>query len=548
VAEARSRLIAPRGLRSVRVRLTLAAVVATAMAVTAAGWLLVRSVEDTQTARVRHAAEDMLDQVVDELEDGTPALDAVMAATSGSAAETDVLAGVPTFIQIVDEDGRTLSVGPVLPAGAGSNMGVRIEGSDLTVVGQGVSPPPDAQVGSGATDTTAVPGMPPPSGEAQSPFTTQVDPSDEEALARRTTLVAANNVFSFEPQRLSRTVETPSGELTVYAAAPVDEVQENLEAVRQALWVGVPLLVAAVAAVAWHLVGRALRPVEAIRAEVAAIGGATIHRRVPLPETDDEIGRLAHTMNAMLDRLETASTRQRQFVSDASHELRSPVTAIRTDVEVALREGERADWAAVGAAVLAEEERLERLLDDLLTLASADEVTGAPRRADERVDVRDLVADVAARPRRVPVRWDGVDGDGPRGVVVAGRPDALARLLTNLVDNAARHAATAVDVHVDAAGSPTGTPVVHLAIDDDGPGIPVADRQRIFDRFTRLDDGRARDRGGAGLGLAVVRSIAVGHRGRVWVGDSPSGGARFVVELPVAPAAAVSGSGRGPGG
>jgi two-component system, OmpR family, sensor kinase len=556
VAEARSRPIAPRGLRSVRVRLTLAAVVATAVAVTAAGWLLVRSVEDTQTARVRHAAEDMLDQVVAELGDGTAPLEAVRAATSGSAAETDVLAGVPAFIQIVDEDGRTLSVGPVLPAGAGSNMGVRIEGSDLTVVGQGVSPPPDAQVGSGATDTTAAPSTPPPSGDAQSPFTTQVDPSEEEALARRTTLVAANNVFSFEPQRLSRTVDTPSGELTVYAAAPVDEVQENLEAVRQALWVGGPLLVAAVAAVGWYLVGRALRPVEAIRAEVAAIGGATIHRRVPTPETDDEIGRLAHTMNAMLDRLEAASTRQRQFVSDASHELRSPVTAIRTDVEVALREGERADWEAVGSAVLAEEERLERLLDDLLTLAAADEDSGAARRADERVDVRDLVADVAARPRRVPVRWDGVDGAAATGrgatptepadadpLVVAGRPDALARLLTNLVDNAARHAATAVDVYVDVAASPTGTPVVHLAVDDDGRGVPAADRQRIFDRFTRLDDGRARDRGGAGLGLAVVRSIAVGHRGRVWVGDSPSGGARFVVELPAAPAAAGSGSG-----
>jgi two-component system, OmpR family, sensor kinase len=552
VAEARSRPGARRGLRSMRVRLTLAAVVATAVAVTAAGWLLVRSVEDTQTARVRRAAEDMLDRVVDEIEQGTPALDAVRAATSGTAAETDVLARVPAFIQIVDESGRTLSVGPVLPTGVGSAMGVRIEGSDQTVGAQS-APSPDGQVGSGAptdaTDTTVAPGRPPPT-DAQSPFTTGIDDLDE-TLAERTTLIAANSIFRFEPQTLSRTVDTPSGELTVHAAAPVDEVQENLEAVRQALWVGVPLLVAAVAAVGWYLVGRALRPVEAIQAEVAAIGGATIRRRVPLPDADDEIGRLAHTMNAMLDRLEAASTRQRQFVSDASHELRSPVTAIRTDVEVALREGEQADWAAVGSAVLAEEERLERLLDDLLTLAAADEDTGAGGRLDERVDVRDLVADVVARPRRVPVRWEGTDGEGNAPgdadpLAVAGRPDALARLLTNLVDNAARHAATAVDVHVDVAASPTGTPVVHLAVDDDGPGIPGADRQRIFDRFTRLDDGRARDRGGAGLGLAVVRSIAVRHRGRVWVGESPAGGARFVVELPVAPAAAVRAS--GPGG
>ncbi len=375
-------------------RLTLAAVVATAVAVTGAGWLLVRSVEDTQTARVRDAAEDMLDEVVASLEDGTPAPEAVASAMSAAGGGNPAIAGIPAFVQIVDEDGRTLSVGPEIPGGGGM-LALSIEGGDQASAGPGAGSP-----------TSPTPG---PRSEA-------LDPDDADALDRRTTLVAANRVFSFEPETLSRTVATPSGELTVFAAAPVDEVQENLEAVRRGLWVGVPLLVAAVAAVAWHLVGRALRPVEAIRAEVAAIGGTTIHRRVPTPGTDDEIGRLAHTMNAMLDRLEVASTRQRQFVSDASHELRSPVAAIRTDVEVALREGERADWPTVGAAVLAEEVRLERLLDDLLTLAAADEDagTGAAGRADERVDVGDLVADVAARPRRVPVRWERRTTTAPR--------------------------------------------------------------------------------------------------------------------------------------
>jgi signal transduction histidine kinase len=544
----------------VRVRLTLAAVVATALAVTAAGWLLVRSVEDTQTARVRDAAEDRLDQVVAALEDGTPPLEAVHIAMSADVGGDPSIGGTPAFIQIEDEGGAILGVGPAFPAGSGE-MALRIEGSQSSLDGS-------AEIGGQLPGTQADPDGSTASGSASDgpgPFTTPLDPDEDAAArARRTTLVAANTVFSFEPERLSRTVSTPSGELTVYAAAPVDVVQENLEAVRQGLWVGVPLLVAAVAAVAWHLVGRALRPVEAMRAEVAAIGGGTIHRRVPTPQTDDEIGRLAHTMNAMLDRLEAASTRQRQFVSDASHELRSPVAAIRTDVEVALREGDRADWAAVGAAVLAEEERLERLLDDLLTLAAADEDGGtkAAARPDERIDVGDLVADVAARPRRVPVRWaragdstgngagatvppaggasapgtGGATPAAPDGLVVAGRPDTLSRLLTNLVDNAARHASTAVDVRVEVASSPTGSPVAHLLVDDDGPGIPAADRQRVFDRFTRLDDGRARQRGGAGLGLAVVRSIAVGHRGRVWIDDSPTGGARFVVELPVAPA------------
>jgi signal transduction histidine kinase len=237
----------------------------------------------------------------------------------------------------------------------------------------------------------------------------------------------------------------------------------------------------------------------------------------------------------MLDRLEAASDRQRQFVSDASHELRSPVAAIRTDLEVALREGEQADWPTVGTAVLAEEARLERLLDDLLTLAAADEAGTAPP-ADERVDLDDVVADVAARPRRVPVRWARRNGAAARDdLTVAGRTDDLARLLTNLVDNAARHATEEVDIGVEVARSPSGSAVVHLVVDDDGPGIPVADRRRVFDRFTRLDDGRARDSGGAGLGLAVVRSIAMRHRGRVWVDDAPSGGARLVVELPLVP-------------
>ena len=352
----------------------------------------------------------------------------------------------------------------------------------------------------------------------------------------------------------------------MYAAAPVDEVQENLEAVRRGLWVGVPLLVAAVAAVAWHLVGRALRPVEAIRAEVAAIGGTTIHRRVPTPGTDDEIGRLAHTMNAMLDRLEAASTRQRQFVSDASHELRSPIAAIRTDVEVTLPRGRtgrlahrRRHGPGRGGAARAP---ARRPVDAGRRRRGGRD--GCPGRADERIDVGDLVADVAARPRRVPVRWErapdhadrtsdrvdegaGPDAPGagtptsapaaPGGPVVSGRPDALSRLLTNLVDNAARHATTTVDVRVDVASSPTGTPVVHLAIDDDGPGDPggrpAADLRAVHPprRRARTRPRRRRPRSG---GRPVGRRRPPGP---VWVGDSPTGGARFVVELPAAPAA-----------
>jgi signal transduction histidine kinase len=252
-----------------------------------------------------------------------------------------------------------------------------------------------------------------------------------------------------------------------------------------------------------------------------------MHRRVPEPGSDDEIGRLARTMNAMLGRLQGTSLRQRQFVADASHELRSPVAAIRTDVEVALREGDRADWPAVGRAVLVEEERLERLLGDMLVLASDDERGAAP---PCEVDLVALVRAEAERGRRVPVAVEVPDEVEPP-VTVAGSSDSLARVVANLVDNAARHARSRVQVAVAVDRSDAGR-TVRLVVDDDGPGIPEADRERVFERFTRLDDARTRDDGGAGLGLAVVASIVARHGGRVRAEAAPLGGARLVVELP----------------
>jgi signal transduction histidine kinase len=252
-----------------------------------------------------------------------------------------------------------------------------------------------------------------------------------------------------------------------------------------------------------------------------------MHRRVPEPGSDDEIGRLARTMNAMLGRLQSTSLRQRQFVADASHELRSPVAAIRTDVEVALREGDRADWPAVGWAVLAEEERLERLLGDMLVLAADDERGAAP---PCEVDMVALVRAEAERGRRVPVAVEVPGGSGDAApVTVAGSSDSLARVVANLLDNAARHARSEVRVAVDRSDDGAR---VQLVVDDDGPGIPEADRERVFERFTRLDDARTRDDGGAGLGLAVVRTIVTRHGGRVRAEAAPLGGARLVVDLP----------------
>jgi len=249
-------------------------------------------------------------------------------------------------------------------------------------------------------------------------------------------------------------------------------------------------------------------------------------------------------MNAMLDRLDTTATRQRQFVADASHELRSPVAVIRAGLEVARRKADRANWSAVADAahvkesrlqallndLIAEESKLEALLGDLLLLATHDE-SGPTARHPEPVNLSALTSAEAQRPRRLPVDVALPDTNATtESVVIPGAEGELARMVGNLVDNAARHAATAVHI-----GLARHNGIVRLTVDDDGPGIPPGDRQRIFERFARLDDGRARDRGGTGLGLAVVRSIVTRHRGHVWVEDSPAGGARFVVELPAGP-------------
>jgi signal transduction histidine kinase len=473
-------------LNSVRVRITLAAVLVTAVAVGAAGWLLVRSVEDTQLGELRDDIDANLDEVVAALEEGAEPLDAVANTSSVGFG----------LLQVTDEDGRVV----------GSSLG-----------GQAVS------------FTNSRDGSAPATAESRQPPSTIVDgtpPSPPpEGASTSVAVIGVNGAVAADLETIDRTVETPTGRFTVTSAAPVDQVARSVDALRDRLLIGLPALIAVVAAVAWVLVGRALRPVDAMRTEVDEITGSTMHRRVPEPPTNDEIGRLASTMNAMLGRLDATATRQRQFVSDASHELRSPVAAIRTSLEVARRKADRADWPAVADTALAEESRLESLLDDLLLLAAQDENGASPVRT-RPVDLTTLATAEAQRPRRVPVdvvHWPAEH----QALVMVGAEDELARALGNLVDNAARYAASAVQITLSSYAD-----TVRVVVDDDGPGIPLADRERVFERFTRLDHSRARQQGGSGLGLAVVRSIVTRHHGRVRVEDSPLGGARFVVELP----------------
>ncbi|MDC2960408.1 ATP-binding protein [Streptomyces gilvifuscus] len=287
------------------------------------------------------------------------------------------------------------------------------------------------------------------------------------------------------------TTRTPHGAVTVYAGTSLRDADAADRITTMALGFGTPLLLATVALVTWWVTGRALRPVEAIRSEVAEITGHALHRRVPVPAAQDEVASLARTMNATLDRLEDAVVRQRRFIADASHELRSPIAALRTQFEVALAHPDPALWPDLVSDALADTVRLQDLASDLLLLA--------------RLDAADPVSRL---------------------------PQDLAELcLTNLLDNAQRHADHRVEV---ALRTDPDAELAVLEVSDDGPGIPDADRERVFERFTRLDDARSRDLGGAGLGLAISRDIAHQHHGTLRAEPDPHG-ARIVAYLPLSP-------------
>jgi signal transduction histidine kinase len=314
------------------------------------------------------------------------------------------------------------------------------------------------------------------------------------------------------------TEQTPSGPVRVFAAASLETVSDNMTELQIELAVGLPLVLAVVALISWQVVGRALRPVESIRAQVAEIGGSGhIDRRIPEPAGHDEVWRLARTMNEMLQRLQEAAGRQRRFVADASHELRSPLASLRTQLEVGRDYAHRDDDGIDDQ--LAEVERMERLVGDLLLLAKTDERRLVVR--SRPVDLRGVVLDEAERARaQGRVRFDTA---AVTAATVNGDAEGLARVVRNLLENATRYARERVELTL---AEHDGR--VELSVADDGPGIPAEARERVFERFARLDEGRTRGAGGAGLGLAIVRELVQAHGGSVTVG----GGARFVVTLP----------------
>lgn len=316
--------------------------------------------------------------------------------------------------------------------------------------------------------------------------------------------------------------QADTGPLTVVAAQSLEPEQRTVRTVLLALAAVGPLLLVAVGAATWLAVGNSLASVRSIRIRVEDISAADLSDRVPVPPAKDEIQRLALTMNHMLADLDHAMRSQRQFVADASHELRSPVAALQTTLEVAQRTG--AGLAPDDLTSVTDEvHRLGQLVADLLLLARIADTPASPRMAD--VDLDDVVRGQAARLRDTSQLQVQVHADPAR---VLGDSGQLTRAVANLAQNAARFAEELVRFIVVAdAGQAV------LRVEDDGPGIPQDRREEVFDRFVRLDEHRARDDGGAGLGLAIVREIVERHGGAVVVRDSDLGGAQVVVTLPL---------------
>jgi signal transduction histidine kinase len=314
--------------------------------------------------------------------------------------------------------------------------------------------------------------------------------------------------------------------VTVIAFTSLSEFEGALDSVDEAAVIALPVLLALVAAASWLLVGRSLGPVERMRREVDVITAGNLDARVVEPSSADEVGRLAVTLNSMLERLQRSSDRQRRFIADASHELRTPVANVTAALDIANRYPDRTVWPDVADDIGLQVQRLQGLVDDLLLIARRDHTDPLPpsKGADLATVVRSEIDHLQPNARSL-VRVVGHLDDTPASIATR---DA-ARVVANLLDNATRHAASCVEVSVERAGDD-----LVLTVADDGPGVPPDQRERVFEPFVRLDRHRARRDGGAGLGLAIVCDLLHDVNGHVAVFDSPLGGAAFVATIPAA--------------
>ncbi|MCX4674203.1 HAMP domain-containing histidine kinase [Streptomyces sp. NBC_01433] len=477
-------------MRSVRARAALGATLVVAVALIGAGLAVLMVLRANLTDQAGLQAEVSAREVAGQL-----ALD-----TAYGALDLDDEEDHP--VQVTDEKGRVVAVSKDLEAISGTESGV-------------VRPVPSAPAGASGDDDDDDGddrddgGSRPARGEVS---------SDDPDFTNGTATVDGHTA---DYRFASVEATTSTGvTLTVHAGAPLATEQEAVGTVRGAMLTGLPVLLVVVAGVTWLVTRRALRPVEGIRREMAAITASEdLSRRVPEPDSRDEIARLARTTNETLTVLEASVDRQRRFVADASHELRSPIASLRTQLEVGAAHPELLD---VPGAV-ADTVRLQTLAADLLLLARLD---AGEKPGRTPLDLGALVREEVSQRLgdRIPVTVSVPDtGD----CEVNGSRGQLARVIGNLLDNAERHAErlVAVSVSADANG-------VSVEVRDDGAGVPPDERERIFERFVRLDDARSRDDGGAGLGLAIARDVATRHGGTLTVDGAAEGGALFRLRLP----------------
>ncbi|MER5897089.1 HAMP domain-containing sensor histidine kinase [Streptomyces sp. NPDC001876] len=481
-------------MRSVRARAALGATLVVTVALVAAGLVVLQVLRGNLMDRAGLEAEVVAREVAGQVALDVPYDDLDLS-------DEDVHP-----VQVTDEEGHVLVVSEGLEAISGTTTSE-------------VAPTPSASAGSSADDSGRG-----DDGEDEDDGSRGSDPdrgevsSDDPDFSNGSATVEGDTAdYRFAAVEAVTRTGLP---VIVHAGAPLAAEQEAVDSVRTTMLTGLPVLLLVVAGVTWLVTRRALRPVEGIRRELAAITASQdLGRRVPEPGSRDEIARLARTTNETLTVLEASVDRQRRFVADASHELRSPIASLRTQLEVGAAHPELLD---VPGAV-ADTVRLQVLAADLLLLARLD---AGERPGRAVVDLGALVREeVPQRTGDRIVVAVSVAGSGP--LEVRGSRGQLTRVVGNLLDNAERHAERSVAVSVSADRGD-----VLVAVTDDGPGVPEQERDRIFERFVRLDDARSRDDGGAGLGLAIARDVAIRHRGTLTVGTAPQGGALFTLRLP----------------
>ncbi|MET8685842.1 HAMP domain-containing sensor histidine kinase [Streptomyces sp. NPDC004732] len=468
---------------SVRARASLGASLVVALALVAAGAAVLLALRDNLTDQAGSRADSAARKVASQL------------LTVRSFGDLDLPDDEDQPIQVVDGDGRLVAASDDLQSISGTGV------DQVKPDRRGAGEKEDS--GDGDREDRE---------DREDPEGGEID--DEPTFTKGSATIDGE---SAEYRFAAVEVSSPKGDFTVYAGGSLSDEKSAVSTALTAMLIGFPVLLAVVAGVTWLVTRRALRPVAAITAEMSAITASEdLARRVPEPDTHDEIARLARTTNETLTALQTSVERQRRFVADASHELRSPIASLRTQLEVGAAHPELLD---VDGAV-EDTVRLQELAADLLLLARLD---AGEKPGEGRVDLAAFAREELSQRTR-----DHIDVHTDlKSVEVAGSRSQLARVLGNLLNNAQRHARSRVTVTTRSDGA-----WAVLEVSDDGSGVPASERERIFERFVRLDDARTRDEGGAGLGLAIARDVAVRHGGTLVVRAAPSGGALFELRLP----------------